>query len=143
MSSPVDHALATPPGQQVDQQLPYPHTKIEAQQLQSPQQQAAQQRPLQLPPKDKEASQLPSPPTETEAPKDKEASPIQGMPPPSSPPYDTIHEDLALYKTKPRSDPTYQFFVAMRKLKSPVGTSSAMSALAQHAKTYMRACKIE
>jgi hypothetical protein len=49
------------------------------------------------------------------------------MPPPSSSPYDTIHEDLALYKTKPHSDPTYQFFAAMRNLKSPVGTSSVMS----------------
>jgi hypothetical protein len=44
--------------------------------LQSPKQQATQQQPLQSPPKDKEASQLPSPPTEIEAPKDKEASPI-------------------------------------------------------------------
>jgi hypothetical protein len=65
------------------------------------------------------------------------------MPPPSSSPYDTIHEDLALYKIKPCSDPTDKFFVAMRNLKSPPGTSSAMSASAQHAKTYLRACKIE
>jgi hypothetical protein len=65
------------------------------------------------------------------------------MPPPSSSPYDTIHEDLALYKTKPRSDPTDQFFVAMRNLKSPPGTSSAMYASAQHIETYMRACEIE
>jgi hypothetical protein len=65
------------------------------------------------------------------------------MPPPSSSPYDTIHEDLALYKIKPRSDPTDKFFVAMRNLKSPPGTSSAMSASAQHAKMYLRACKIE
>jgi hypothetical protein len=35
-----------------------------------------------------------------------------------------------------------QFFTTMRNLKSPVGTSSAMSALAQHAEMYMRACKI-
>jgi hypothetical protein len=59
-SSPVAHALATPPGQQEAQQLPTPHTEIEAQQLPCPQQQIA--------------------PTETEAPKDNEASPIQGMP---------------------------------------------------------------
>jgi hypothetical protein len=65
------------------------------------------------------------------------------MPPPSSSSYDTIHEHLALYKTKPRLDPTDQFFAAMRNLKSPLGTSSAMSALAQHAEMYMRACKIE
>jgi hypothetical protein len=65
------------------------------------------------------------------------------MPPPSSYPYDTIHEDLTLYKTKPRSDPIDQFFVAMRNLKSPVGTSSAMFAPAQHVETYMRACEIE
>jgi hypothetical protein len=51
--------------------------------------------------------------------------------------------DIALYKTKTRLDPTDQFFVAMKNLKSPSGTSSAMSALAQHAETYMRACKIE
>jgi hypothetical protein len=36
-----------------------------------------------------------------------------------------------------------QFFVAMRNLKSPHGTSSAMSAPAQHVDTYMRACEIE
>jgi hypothetical protein len=67
---------------------------------------------------------------------------MQGMPPPSSSPYDTIHEDLALYKTKLRSDPTDQFFAATRNLKSPPGTSSTMSILAQHAETYMRALKL-
>jgi hypothetical protein len=41
------------------------------------------------------------------------------------------------------SDPTDQFFVEMKNLKSPSRTSSAMSGLAQHAKMYMRACKIE
>jgi hypothetical protein len=65
------------------------------------------------------------------------------MPLSSSSTYDTIHEDLALYKTKPRSDPMNPFFAAMRNLKSPPGTSPVMSALAQHAETYMRACKIE
>jgi hypothetical protein len=65
------------------------------------------------------------------------------MPLPSSSPYDTIHKDLALYKTKPRSNQMAQFFVAMRNLKTLVGTSSALSALAQHVETYMRACKIE
>jgi hypothetical protein len=65
------------------------------------------------------------------------------MPPPSSSPFDTIHEDLVLYKTKPHSDLTDQFFAAMRNLKSPPRTNSAMSAPAQHAKTYMRACEIE
>jgi hypothetical protein len=65
------------------------------------------------------------------------------MPLPSSSPYDTIHEDLSLYKTEPHSDPTDQFFAAMRNLKSPVGTSSAMSTSVQYAKTYMRTCKIE
>jgi hypothetical protein len=65
------------------------------------------------------------------------------MPPPSSYPYDTIHEDLTLYKTKPHSNPMDRFFVVMRNLKSPPVTSSAMFALAQHAETYMRACKIE
>jgi hypothetical protein len=92
---------------------------------------------------DKETLQLPSPPTKIEVPKDKEASPVQGMPSPSSSLYDTIHEDLALYKTKLHSDPMDQFFAAMRNLKSPTETSSAMSALAQHAESYMRACKIE
>jgi hypothetical protein len=33
--------------------------------------------------------------------------------------------------------------VAMKNLKSPPGTSSAVSAPAQHAETYMRVCKIE
>jgi hypothetical protein len=62
---------------------------------------------------------------------------------PSSSPYDTIHEDLALYKTKTHSDPTCQFFVAMKNLKSLPGTNSAMSRPPQHAKTHMRACEIE
>jgi hypothetical protein len=65
------------------------------------------------------------------------------MSPPSSSPYDTIHEDLALYKTKNRLDPTDQFFVAMKNLKSPLETSSAMSGPAQHAEMYMRAYEIE
>jgi hypothetical protein len=94
-------------------------------------------------PKVKEAPQLPSPPTDTEAPKDKEASPIQVMPPPSLFPYDTIHEYIALYKTKTRSDPTNQFFAAMKNLKSPSRTSYAMSGPTQHIETYMRAGKIE
>jgi hypothetical protein len=63
-------------------------------------------------------------------------------PPPSSH-YDTIHQDLGLYKTMTRSNPTDQFFEAMKNLKNPSGTSSTMSALAQHRETYMRACKIE
>jgi hypothetical protein len=112
--------------------LSSPHTKQEA-----------LQQPLQSLSKDKKAPQLPSPPIETEATKDKEASPVQGMPLSSSSPYDTIHEDLALYKIKPHSDPTDQFFAAMRNLKSPSGTSSAMSTLVQHAETYLRACEIE
>jgi hypothetical protein len=91
----------------------------------------------------KEAPQLPSPPTETEAPKDKGPSPVQVMPPPSSSPYDIIHEDLALYKTKTCLDPTDQFIVAMKNLKSSPGTSSIMSGPAQHAETYMRACESE
>jgi uncharacterized circularly permuted ATP-grasp superfamily protein len=63
--------------------------------------------------------------------------------PPSSSPYDTIHEDLALYKTKIHLDPADQFFAAMKNLRSPSGTSYAMSRPAQHAETYMRACEIE
>jgi hypothetical protein len=82
-------------------------------------------------------------PNETEAPKEKEASPVQSMPPPSSSPHDTIHEDLGLYKIKPRSNPIDQFFVALRNLKSLSGASSTMSAPAQHTDTYMRACEIE
>jgi hypothetical protein len=54
-----------------------------------------------------------------------------------------LHEDLALYKTKTHSDQTDQFFAAMKNLKSQLGTSSAMSAPAQHAETYMRTCEIE
>jgi hypothetical protein len=65
------------------------------------------------------------------------------MPLPLSSPYDTIHKDLALYKTKPHSDPMDQFFAVMRNLKSPPGTSFAMSAPAKHAETYMRAYEIE
>jgi hypothetical protein len=65
------------------------------------------------------------------------------MPPPSSCPHDTIHEDLGLYKTKPCSDPTDQFFAAMGNLKSLPGTSSVMTAPAEHTDTYMWACEIE
>jgi hypothetical protein len=109
--SPVAHALATTPGQQEAQQVPTPPSQQEAQQLPTP-------------PGQQEAQQLPCPqqqiaPTEKEAPKDKEASSVQGMPPPSSSPHDTIHKDLGLYKTKPHSDPTDQFFATMRNLKSP------------------------
>jgi hypothetical protein len=64
-------------------------------------------------------------------------------PHPSSSPYDTIHEDLALYKTKTHLDPMDQFFAAVKNLKSLSRTSSAMFGPEQHAKTYMRACKIE
>jgi hypothetical protein len=119
----------------------------------SPKDREASQQPLPSSPtpKDKEALQLPSTHTETEAPKDKEASPVLVMPlppsrttnPPPSSPYDTIHEDLALYKTMTHSDPTDQFFVTMKNLKSPSGTSSAMFGPAQHAETYMRAYEIE
>jgi hypothetical protein len=102
-------------------------------------------------PKDKEAPQLPCSHTEIEAPKDKEPSPIQVMPPPQShttnpplsSPYDKIHEDLALYKTMKHLDPTNKFFMTMKNIKSLAETSSTMSGLAQHAKSYMRACKIE
>jgi hypothetical protein len=65
------------------------------------------------------------------------------MPLPSSYPYDTIHNDLALYKTKTRLDPTDQFFAVMKNLKSPPETSSIMSGPTQHAETYMMACEIE
>jgi hypothetical protein len=65
------------------------------------------------------------------------------MPPPSSSPYDTIHEDIALYKTKTHSDLINQFFATMKNLKSLPGTSFAMSGPAQHVGTYMRACEIE
>jgi hypothetical protein len=119
----------------------------------SPKDKEALQQPLpsSLTPKDKEAPQLPSTHTKTEAPKDKEASPVLVMPPPPSPltnpppssPYDTIHEDLPLYKAMTHSNPTDQFSVAMKNLKSPPRTSSAMSGLAHLAKMYMRACEIE
>jgi hypothetical protein len=153
-STSVNHALATPSGQQAALQLASSHTKQEAPQqplLSSPKDKEASQQSLLSSTKDKEALQLPSPHTDIEAPKDKEFSPVKVMPPPpscmtnppSSSPYDTIHQDLGLYKTMTRSDPTDQFFEAMKNLKSPPGTSSAMSALAQHAKTYMRACEIE
>jgi hypothetical protein len=94
-------------------------------------------------PQVKESPQLPSPPTGTEARKDNEASLVQVIPLALSSPYDTIHEDLALYKTKTRSDPMDQFFVAMKNLKSRLRTSSAMIAPAQHVDTRMRACEIE
>jgi hypothetical protein len=49
--------------------------------------------------------------------------------PTSSSPYDTIHEDLALYKTKTHSDRMDQFFATMKNLKSLSETSSAISRL--------------
>jgi hypothetical protein len=117
----------------------------------SPKDKEASQQPLPSSPtpKGKEALQLPSPPTETEALKDKEASPVKVMPsppshtinPPPSSPYDTIHQDLGLYKTMTHLDPTYQFFKAMKNLKSPPETN--MSVPAQHVETYMRTQKIE
>jgi hypothetical protein len=80
---------------------------------------------------------MPPPPSRTINP-----PPEQDDHPPSSP-YDTIHQDIALYKTMSHSDPMNQFFEEMKNLKSPPGTSSAMSTPAQHAQTYMRACEIE
>jgi hypothetical protein len=106
MSSPMDHTLATPSGQQAAPQLPSPHTNQEAPQqplLSPPKDKEASQQPLPSSPtlKDKEAPQLPSTHTETEVSKDKEASPVQVMPPPPSctinpppsSPYDTIHKE--------------------------------------------------
>jgi hypothetical protein len=111
--------------------------------LSSPKDKEASQQPLPSSPtlKDKEAPQLPSPHTETEVAMDKEGSPIKVMPPPPSlttnpplsSPYDTIHEDLALYKTMTHLDPIDQFFAAMKNLKSTPGTSSAMSGSSHHA----------
>jgi hypothetical protein len=86
-SSPMDHALATPSGQQAPLQLSSPHTKQETTQqslLSSLKDKEASQQPLpsSLTLKDKEALQLPSTHTETEAPNEKEASPVLVMPPP-------------------------------------------------------------
>jgi hypothetical protein len=151
----MDHALATLSGQQAAPQQPS-HIEQEAPQqplLSSRKDKEASQQPLSSSPtpKDKESLQLQTPPTETKAPKDKKASPVKVMPPPPShttnaplsSPYDTIHQDLGLYKTMTRSDPMDQFFEAMKNLKSPLGTTFVMSAPAQHAEMYMRACKIE
>jgi hypothetical protein len=80
---------------------------------------------------------MPSPPSHTT-----NLPPEQDDHPPSSP-YDTIHQDLGLYKAQTRSNPTIQFFEAMKNLKSPPGTSSAMSTPTQHSQPYMRACEIE
>jgi hypothetical protein len=80
---------------------------------------------------------MPPPPSRTANP-----PPKQDDHPPSTP-YDTIHQDLALYKTMTHLDPTNQFFEVMKNLKSQLGTSSAMSVPTQYAQTYMRACKIE
>jgi hypothetical protein len=69
--------------------------------------------------------------------------PSRTINPPLSSPYDTIHQDLGLYKTITHSDPTNQFFETMKNLKSPSRTSSVMSAPTQHAEMYMRAFEIE
>jgi hypothetical protein len=54
--------------------------------------------------------------------------------PPSSP-YNTIHQELGLYKPNTHSDPTNKFFEAMKKQK--------MSTPAQQAKSYPTASKID
>ena len=56
--------------------------------------------------------------------------------PPS--PYNTIHQELALYKPNTRSDPTNKFFEAMKNPKRP-----AMSAPEERAQSYTRASEIE
>jgi hypothetical protein len=102
--------------------------------------------------KDKEASPLTKSPlsvprfNETSlllSPKEKEASllseinppPEQDLPPPS--PYKTIHQDLCLYKPITRSDRTETFFEGIKKQKM-----FAMSAPAQHSKSYLTASEI-
>jgi hypothetical protein len=80
---------------------------------------------LPLSPKEKEASLLP----ETNPP------PEQDLPPPS--PYKTIHHDLGLYEPITRSDPTEKFFEGIKKQKM-----YAMSAPAQHSKSYLTAPEI-
>jgi hypothetical protein len=93
---------------------------------------------------DKEASlptsspikDMPLPPSPTTNP-----PPEQDDHPPSSP-YNTIHQDLGLYKIKTHLDPTNQFFDTLKNVKSPPETRSAISVSAP-AQSYMRACEIE
>jgi hypothetical protein len=80
---------------------------------------------LSLSPKEKEASPLP----ETNPP------PEQDLPPPS--PYKTIHQDIDLYEPITPSDPTEKCFEGIKKQKM-----SAMSAPAQHSKSYLMALEI-
>jgi hypothetical protein len=80
---------------------------------------------LPLSPKEKEASPL----LETNSP------PEQDLPPPS--PYKTIHQDLGLYEPITHSDPTEKFFEGIKKQKM-----YAMSAPAQHSKSYLTASEI-
>jgi hypothetical protein len=100
---------------------------------------------LPTPQKDKEASPLTkSPPlvprfNETSlllSPKEKEASPLPETNPPPSP-YKTIHQDLGLYKPITHSDLTEKFFEGINKQNM-----YAMSALAQHSKSYLTASEI-
>jgi hypothetical protein len=97
-------------------------------------------------PRFKEASLLSSP-------KEREASPlptshVKIMPhkelghqeqdlPPSSP-YNTMHQELGLYKPNTHSDSMNKFFEVMKKQNM-----SAMSALAQQAKSYPMASEID
>jgi hypothetical protein len=116
-------------------------------------------------PKDKEAllpTSLPPVPKFKEAslplsPKEKDASPlptshVKVMPQPPSPmtnpppeqdlppssPYNTIHQELGLYMPNSCSDPTNKFFKVIKKQKM-----SAMSAPAQHAKSYPTISEID
>jgi hypothetical protein len=83
---------------------------------------------LPLSPKEKEASLLPTSPVKV-MPHKELGHQEQDLP--QSSPYNTIHQELGLYKTNAHSDPTNKFFEVMKKQKM-----FAMSAPAQQAKPY-------
>jgi hypothetical protein len=86
-------------------------------------------------PKEKEASLLPMSPVKVMS--HKELGHQEQDLPPSSP-YNTIHQDLGLYKENTHSNPMNKFFEVMKKQNM-----SAMSALTQQAKSYPVASKID
>jgi hypothetical protein len=94
---------------------------------------------LPLSPKEKEASLLPTSPVKVMP---QLPSPTTNPPPkqdlPPSSPYNTIHQELGLYKPNTHLDPMNKFFEVMKKQRM-----STMSALAQHAKSYPTASEID
>jgi hypothetical protein len=89
---------------------------------------------LPLSPKEKEASTLPTSHVKV-MPQQDLGHQEQDLPPSS--PYNTIHQELGMYNSSTRLDPTNKFFEVMKKQKM-----STLSAPAQQAKSYLMTAEI-